>query len=51
MKEQDVHWSWFCTWTGGFLRDGTHNELTFLKELYHSKEVITLDQLPKWSWL
>ncbi|WP_339785047.1 glycosyl hydrolase [Paenibacillus sp. FSL R7-0313] len=51
MKEQDVHWSWFCTWTGGFLRDGMHNELTFLKELYHSEEVITLDQLPKWSWL
>lgn len=51
MKEQDVHWSWFCTWTGGFLRDGTHNDVAFLKELYHSKEVITLDQLPKWSWL
>ncbi|MEK4272850.1 glycosyl hydrolase [Paenibacillus sp. FSL R7-0026] len=51
MKEQDVHWSWFCTWTGGFLRDGTHNDVAFLKKLYHSKEVITLDQLPKWSWL
>ncbi|MGO4730424.1 glycosyl hydrolase [Paenibacillus sp. 2KB_22] len=51
MKEQDVHWSWFCTWTGGFLRDGTHNELAFLKEVYNSEEIITLDQLPKWSWL
>ncbi|MEC0107079.1 glycosyl hydrolase [Paenibacillus taichungensis] len=50
MKEQGVHWSWFCTWTGEFLQGGNHNTVAYLKEVYNSEEVITLDQLPKWSW-
>ncbi|UPK45594.1 glycosyl hydrolase [Paenibacillus pabuli] len=51
MKEQGVHWSWFCTWTGEFLKGGNHNTVAYLREVYHSEDVITLDQLPKWSWL
>ncbi|WP_408894500.1 glycosyl hydrolase [Paenibacillus taichungensis] len=50
MKAQGVYWSWFCTWTGEFLKGGNHNTVAYLKEVYNSEDVITLDQLPKWSW-
>ncbi|SDY13354.1 mannan endo-1,4-beta-mannosidase [Evansella caseinilytica] len=41
-----AHWSWFCTWTGEFLFDDTHNSKEHLVYVYNHPYVITLDELP-----
>lgn len=46
MKMYGALWSWFCTWTGEFLRDGRHNSPEFLRKVYADERVVTLDELP-----
>ncbi|WP_364145528.1 glycosyl hydrolase [Paenibacillus sp. LPE1-1-1.1] len=41
-----AHWSWFCTWTGDFLNDGSHNSTQHLIDVYNHPYVVTLDELP-----
>ncbi|MCG5217874.1 glycosyl hydrolase [Streptosporangium soli] len=38
-------WSFFVTWSGGFISDGVSNSLPFLKKVYTDPHVITLDEL------
>nr|WP_312019217.1 glycosyl hydrolase [Bacillus cereus] len=45
MKKQ-IRLSWFLTWKGKFLNDGSHNDIDHLKKVYNSPYVITLDELP-----
>lgn len=34
-------WSWFCTWGGGFISDGSSNSLDHVKQVYNCDYVIT----------
>jgi len=43
-KEQGVHWSWFMTWHTTWLTD--NNPIDHIKDVYNSKFVLTLDELP-----
>jgi hypothetical protein len=38
-------WSFFVTWSGGFISDGQSNSLPFLTKVYTDPHVITLDEL------
>ncbi|MFI5837216.1 glycosyl hydrolase [Micromonospora sp. NPDC051300] len=43
-------WSWFVTWSGGFLTDGISNSLDFLRRIYRDDpHVLTLDELGDWK--
>ncbi|WP_426455011.1 glycosyl hydrolase [Paenibacillus sp. S-38] len=46
MSIYHTDWSWFCTWEGSFLTDGTTNTAAHLKEVYNHAKVLTLDELP-----
>lgn len=39
-------WSWFCIWSGDFIRN---QELGILSTVYESEHVITRDELPDWK--
>ena len=44
-------WSWFCTWSGEFILNGSsyseqYTEKSILKKAYTSNYVLTLDELP-----
>ncbi|MEZ0536284.1 glycosyl hydrolase [Caldicellulosiruptoraceae bacterium PP1] len=51
LKSERVPWSWFCTWGGEFVYQGTDysekwTEKKMLKKVYNSDYVITKDELP-----
>jgi hypothetical protein len=39
-------WSWFMTWYGDFVRNGTVNPLTHWQKVMNHQYVITLDEMP-----
>lgn len=41
-----AHWSWFSTWSGNFLTDGSYNSQQHLNHVFNHAYVITLDELP-----
>ena len=50
----NTRWSWFNTWCGDFVTNGSgyserYTEESILKKAYDSEYVITLDELPKWN--
>ncbi|MFC9329736.1 glycosyl hydrolase [Kitasatospora sp. NPDC057015] len=45
LRAYHADWSWFVTWSGGFLTDGTANSRDFLKRVYDDPYVVTLDEL------
>jgi hypothetical protein len=45
MHSYQADWSYFSTWSGGYLTDGTTNPLDFLERVYDDPDVITLDEL------
>lgn len=40
-----AHWSWFVTWSGSFVQDGTTNPADLLTKIYNSDYVVTRDEL------
>jgi hypothetical protein len=40
-----AHWSWFVTWSGSFVQDGTVNPRDLLTKIYNHEYVVTLDEL------
>lgn len=44
-RAYQADWSYFVTWSGGFLTDGVSNPPDFLKRVYDDDRVITLDEL------
>ncbi|WP_405014677.1 glycosyl hydrolase [Kitasatospora sp. NBC_01539] len=45
LRAYRADWSWFVTWSGGFLTDGASNSQDFLKRVYNDPYVVTLDEL------
>jgi len=45
MRAYQVDWSYFTTWSGGFVNDGVTNSREHLEHVYHHEDVITLDEL------
>ncbi|MGI5213462.1 glycosyl hydrolase [Plantactinospora sp. CA-290183] len=45
LEAYQAHWSWFVTWSGSFVQDGTVNPRELLTKIYHHEYVITLDEL------
>ncbi|WP_342564900.1 glycosyl hydrolase [Paenibacillus sp. FSL R7-0345] len=46
LQAYNAHWSFFTTWTGSFIKDGTTNSPEHLKKVYGHDYVVTLDELP-----
>ncbi|WP_074106680.1 glycosyl hydrolase [Paenibacillus helianthi] len=46
LQAYGAYWSFFSTWTGDFIKDGTTNAAEHLKKVYQSDYVVTLDELP-----
>ncbi|WP_256668758.1 glycosyl hydrolase [Streptomyces fulvorobeus] len=44
-RAYQAHWSYFTTWSGGFVKDGVSNSREHLKHVYGHRDVITLDEL------
>lgn len=42
-------WSFWMTWNGAFITDGVSNSKSFLKSIYNSPNVLTLDEIQGWS--
>lgn len=40
-----THWSWFCTWTGEFIRDGIQNSEEHIQHVLNHEYVLTLDEV------
>ncbi|MFD7654554.1 glycosyl hydrolase [Actinosynnema sp. NPDC059797] len=49
VRAYEARWSWFVTWSGGFIQDGVTNPRDFLQRVYHHADVITLDELPEFK--
>ena len=46
IRQDDVWWSWFSVWSGGFI----HNtDQTYLTNVYNDEDIITLDELIDWK--
>ena len=46
LENEGAYWNWFCTWEGGFIKDGNYNSQSHLVEVFNHEYVITLDELP-----
>ncbi|UII23662.1 glycosyl hydrolase [Fulvivirga ligni] len=46
LENEGAYWNWFCTWEGGFIKDGNYNTQSHLVEVFNHDYVITLDELP-----
>lgn len=42
---QGAAWSWFATWSGGFITDGSSNTATHIHDVFNHDYVITLDEV------
>jgi mannan endo-1,4-beta-mannosidase len=42
-------WVYFCVWSGDFISGGVWNSLDFLKSVYNSAYVLTLDEIQGWK--
>lgn len=51
MKEEGAEWLWFMMWSGEFVLTEKCTTEAVLKEQYNHPYAITLDKLPKFSWL
>jgi len=45
LEDYQAHWSWFCTWTEEFIKDGKHNSKEHIQHVLNHEYVITLDEL------
>ncbi|MCA0754974.1 S-layer homology domain-containing protein [Paenibacillus sp. N4] len=46
LQAYGADWSFFSTWAGSFIKDGSTNTAEHLNKVYHHDYVITLDELP-----
>ena len=46
LQKDQAYWSWFMTWRQEFITNGIYNNPDFLKKVYNSPYVITLDEVP-----
>ncbi|WP_405785893.1 glycosyl hydrolase [Streptomyces sp. NBC_00138] len=44
-RAYQADWSYFVTWSGDYVTDGTSNSAGFLRRVYNDDQVITLDEL------
>lgn len=49
LDDEKARWSWFCTWSGDFVLNGTTNEVSHLNTVYNHEYVITFDELPDFN--
>ena len=49
LLQDDVAWSWFMPWYGGFTRDSKYNSLELWQKTLAHDYVITLDEMPELS--
>lgn len=47
---QEAYWSYFCTWSGDFIRDGKRNTENHIDEVYNHKNITTLDEMDE-DWI
>lgn len=45
--DEGVGWSWFSTWSGGFITDGVSNTSAHVNEVFNHDYVITLDEVDR----
>ncbi|MGQ0827425.1 MAG: glycosyl hydrolase [Bacteroidota bacterium] len=43
-------WSWYMTWYGDYTRSAVHNSLSLWNKMFASDYVLTLDEMPGWSF-
>ncbi|GET28749.1 glycosyl hydrolase [Prolixibacter sp. SD074] len=46
LQQDEAGWSYFMTWYGDFVEDGTYNPLSHWEKVMNSDYVITLDEMP-----
>ena len=51
MKEEKAEWLWFMMWSGEFVLTEKCTTEVVLKEQYNHPYAVTLDKLPKFSWV
>lgn len=49
LKLYQADWVYFVVWSGDFISGGTWNTLDFLKSVYLSDYVLTLDEIQGWK--
>lgn len=49
LKLYQADWVYFVVWSGDFISGGTWNSLDFLKSVYSSDYVLTLDEIQGWK--
>ncbi len=47
MFVEGAGWSWFSTWSGGFITDGVSNPQAHISHVYNHDYVITLDEIDR----
>ncbi|KAF2256087.1 glycoside hydrolase family 26 protein [Trematosphaeria pertusa] len=49
LQAYQADWVYFCVWSGDFIQGGTWNSVEFLKSVYSSEYVLTLDEIQGWK--
>ncbi|PVF96821.1 hypothetical protein CPB86DRAFT_708306, partial [Serendipita vermifera] len=49
LQTNQTAWSYFVTWEGEFITDGTHNSMDFLKKVYSHQYVYNWDDIRGWK--
>ncbi|KAF2677161.1 glycoside hydrolase family 26 protein [Lentithecium fluviatile CBS 122367] len=49
LQAYQADWVYFCVWSGDFISGGTWNSVDFLKSVYSSDYVLTLDEIQGWK--
>jgi mannan endo-1,4-beta-mannosidase len=49
LQAYQADWVYFCVWSDEFISGGVWNNLGFLKSVYESEYVLTLDEIQGWK--
>ncbi|PVI04682.1 glycoside hydrolase family 26 protein [Periconia macrospinosa] len=49
LQAYQADWVYFCVWSGEYIDGGAWNSLDFLKEVYNTEYVLTLDEIQGWK--
>ncbi|KAF1962372.1 mannan endo-1,4-beta-mannosidase-like protein [Byssothecium circinans] len=49
LQAYQADWVYFCVWSGEYINGGVWNTLEFLKKVYTSSYVLTLDEIQGWK--
>jgi mannan endo-1,4-beta-mannosidase len=49
LQAYQADWVYFCVWGGEYVDGGVWNSVDYLKEVYNTEYVLTLDEIQGWK--